>query len=327
MDESLPRQPLRSRPAASSRGAGDASAGRRLGPARDDSGSVDARRGSARQQEESERLELLEHVDNLVEPLLAVLGFVFLALLLADLAGAVTTPAHQLWLDRAMNGIWIVFLIDFAFRLFIAPEKLHYLRRNWLTALSLALPFLRPFRALRALRAVRSLSLVRLLGGVNRGMRVLQTVTRGRQFAYVAALTILVALAGAAGSLFFERGYPDAPIQSFEDALWWSSAMVTTINNEKYVVSPEARVMAILIRVFAVSVFGFVTASIASYFIGRSAGERATEHADAAPSGDRVAAEIAAMRQENERLRWEVAALREAVQTREPSHPSTGRRR
>jgi voltage-gated potassium channel len=279
-----------------------------------------------RREPRAERLELLEHVENLLEPLLALLGFVFLALLLADLAGAVTDPAQRLWLERTMNAIWIIFLVDFLGRLVIAPAKPAYLRRNWLTALSLALPFLRPLRALGALKAVRSLSLVRLLGGVNRGMRVLQAVTRGRQFAYVAALTIMVALAGAAGALYFERGVSGAPIQSFEDALWWSSAMVTTINNEKYVVSTEARVMAILIRIFAVSVFGFVTASIASYFIGRTSHEREASRAAEPQPIDRLATEIAAMRRENEQLRREVAALREAIEERASSPLPPGRK-
>lgn len=85
------------------------------------------------------------------------------------------------------------------------------------------------------------------------------------------------------GPLYFDRGTAQAPIQSFEDALWWSAAMVST----------ESRVIAILLRVFAVSVFGFVTASIANYLIGSADTAETHEEDDV-----HLRAEIAALRRE-----------------------------
>ncbi len=256
----------------------------------------------------AERFELLEHLQTMLEPVMVGLGLVFLVLLLVDYADAVRSVTARAWLDRAFVIIWIIFLADFAIRFVVAPSKLRFLQRNWLGALSLALPFLRPLRALRAVRAVRSLRLVRLLGGVNRGMRVLRQVSGGRRLAYVGTLTILVTLTGAVGVLFFDRNAEGATIRSFGDALWWAAAMVTTINNEKYAVSPEARVIAILIRVFAVSVFGFVTASIASYLVGREAEERAG-------TGDSNAAGLAALREDLAAARLEITLLRQELRT------------
>ena len=253
-----------------------------------------------------ERFELLEHLQATLEPAMATLGVVFLGLLLLDYGATDLGDRGNVWLDRALQAIWAVFLLDFGLRFMVAPAKIRFLRENWLGVLSLALPFLRPLRALRAARALRSLSLVRLLGGVNRGMRVLRQVTRGRQFAYVGALTLLVTAAGAVGVLFFDRNAEGATIRSFGDALWWAAALVTTVNSEKYAVSPEARVIAILIRVFAVSVFGFVTASIASYLIGRDTEERT-------PSGNgesHIQPDFTVLRDELAALHREVIQLR-----------------
>ena len=253
-----------------------------------------------------ERFELLEHLQATLEPAMATLGLVFLGLLLLDYAAIDLGDRGHVWLDRALQAIWAIFLLDFGVRFIVAPAKLRFLRENWLGALSLALPFLRPLRALRAARALRSLSLVRLLGGVNRGMRVLRRVTRGRQFAYVGALTLLVTAAGAVGALFFDRDTEGTTIRSFGDALWWAAALVTTVNSEKYAVSPEARIIAILIRVFAVSVFGFVTASIASYLVGRDVEERA-------PTGEgesAVQSDVTVMREELVALHRDVIQLR-----------------
>jgi voltage-gated potassium channel len=262
---------------------------------------TDSSRATRKAIERDERFELLHHVQSVLEPLMAALGLLFLGLLLLDYGSFEWGWLSESAIDWALQAIWVVFLIDFVLRLIIAPAKVAYLKANWLTVISLALPFLRPLRAFRAIRAVRSISLVRFLGGINRGMRVLRRVTRGAQFAYVGILTVLVALAAAVGAMFFENGYADSPIQGFGDAIWWSAAMVTTINNEKYVVSPEARTLAILLRIFAVSVFGYITASIATYLIGAS------------PPSDAQRDESEALRTEITGLREEIAALRRAV--------------
>lgn len=250
-----------------------------------------------------ERFELLTLVQAILEPVMGALGLLFLVLLLLDYTATGLSARNQARLDTALQAIWAIFIVDFVIRFIIAPAKGLFLRQNWFGALSLALPFLRPFRVFRAARAVRSLSLVRFLGGINRGMRILRKVARGRQFAYVGGLTVLVVLGGAVAVRFFDRGIENAPIQSFPDALWWSAAMVTTINNEKYVVSGEARVIAILMRVFAVSVFGFITASIASYLIGTSETTGRNTGED-----DDLRKEIAA-------LRRELAVVRAALTT------------
>jgi voltage-gated potassium channel len=267
----------------------------------------EAKRTTAR----DERFELLEHVQAMLEPAMAALGLCFLVLLLLDYTSTGLSARNQARLDTALQVIWVIFLLDFAVRFIIAPAKVLFLRQNWLGILSLALPFLRPFRVFRAARVLRSLSLVRLLGGINRGIRVLRKVARGRQFAYVGGLTVLVTFAGAVGALYFDRETPNAPIRTFGDALWWSAAMVTTINNEKYVVSTEARVIAILMRVFAVSVFGFITASIASYLIGTT---------------ESTAEDDVALRAEIEALRRELALVRDALMARngtaEPRGPA-----
>jgi len=73
----------------------------------------------------------------------------------------------------------------------VTPRKLAYLRRNWLTAVALLLPAARG-----------SLGVV---GRANRGMRALGRVMGRRGFGYVAALTVLVTVAGAAGMYEFEH--------------------------------------------------------------------------------------------------------------------------
>lgn len=280
----------------------------------------DKRRPPQSTEEQNERLELLHHVQSILEPFMVVLGLVFIVLLIVDYGGFANGTRYAGPLSTTFDVIWVIFIIDFVIRYVIAPDprpvagfiKVGFLRSNWLTVLSLILPALRPlralraFRVLRAARATRSLSLVRLIGGVNRGIRLLRRLAGQHAFGYVAGMSVFVVFAGATGAWYFDRGIADAPIQNFGDALWWSSALITTMNSEKYVVSAEARVIGVLMRIFALSVFGYVTATIASYLVGKQAEEREGEESNRA-----LAAHIESMRQELQRLREELARARE----------------
>jgi voltage-gated potassium channel len=274
-----------------------------------------------REIERGERFELLYHVSSLLEPAMVGLGLVFLVLLFMDFASVPLTVLGEDRLGDVLQWIWGIFLVDFLLRFVIAPEKIPFLKTNWLGALSLALPFLRPlrvFRVFRVARVIRGASLVRLIGGINRGMRVLRRITRGRQFAFVAGLTLVVVLAGAVGVRYFDRDYADSPVRTFGDALWWSSTLVTTVNSELYVVSTEARVIALLQRLYALSIFGYITASIASYLIGADATVQGESKKEAA-----LQDEVRALRQELAAVREVVVAKKEDAQNRRPEQDGT----
>lgn len=154
------------------------------------------------------RWETLRTLDELLDGPLNILGFVWLALLVWELLGPV--PA---WTDTLSNVIWGVFIVDFVLSLSLAPHKVAYLKRNWLAALSLALPALRFLRFFRAFRGVRVMQAARLTRGtrlfqiltrLNRGLKTLQRTLRRRKFGFVMLATLLVTLAGAAGMAYFE---------------------------------------------------------------------------------------------------------------------------
>ena len=255
------------------------------------------------QWELAELRELLRvQLFDLLDPVLTALGLLTAILLIVEFV-ADLTPRQAVWVERAQLAIWAIFAIEFAVQFVLAPRKLRFLRGHWLAALAVVLPFLRVFRALRAARALRSLRLVRLLGGTNRAMGTLREMLRGRQFGYLVALTLLVFALGTAGIVVFERDQTEATIRTLGDAVWWAACVITTINNEKYAVSPEGRVLAVLLRVYAVAIFGLLTANIASYVVGR----RQEEQAAALSRGPDEA--TLALREEVRQLRADLRAF------------------
>ncbi|MBS9403254.1 ion transporter [Halomonas sp. TRM85114] len=255
---------------------------------------------------EQERDELLQRLENWLEVPMLILAFVWLALLVGELVWG-----ENLSFEVIGTLIWIVFIFNFGVELLLAPRKRAYLKRNWLTVISLLVPALRIFRVFRVVRLLRvarvgrGLRLFRVVSSLNRGMRALGASLHRRGFGYVLALTVLVAFAGAAGMFAFENDVPDG-LDTYGEALWWTGMIMTTMGSQYWPVTFEGRVLCVFLSLYAFGVFGYVTATLATFFVGRDA-----ESEEAEVAGAR---ELAA-------LRRELSALREDVQGLAPRPP------
>lgn len=244
-----------------------------------------------------ERRSLLARLEDWLETPMLVLGFVWLALLVYELIWNLS-PA----LELAATIIWIIFIVDFALKFLLAPDKTDYLKASWLTALSLLVPALRVFRifrvfrVLRAARAVRGVRLFRVLTSLNRGMKSLGASFKRRGFGYVVALSVIVTFAGAGGMLAFENE-TEGGIKTYGDALWWTAMMITTIGSEYFPKTAEGRVLCFVLALYGFAVFGYVTATLATYFVGRDAESSDSEMVGAADF-NALRGEIALLREE-----------------------------
>jgi voltage-gated potassium channel len=247
-----------------------------------------------------ERYELLQRLEDWLETPMLVLAFVWLVVLIVELVRGESLLFYFLG-----TAIWVVFIIDFAVKLVLAQDKVVYLKVNWLTAISLLLPALRIFRVFRAFRllrlarAGRGLRLVRVVSSLNRGMKALGASLSRQGFGYVLTLTVLVTFAGAAGMYAFENEATGGP-NSYSESLWWTAMIMTTMGSEYWPQTVEGRVLCIFLALYAFGVFGYVTAVLATFFVGRDA--------------DSNDAEVAGAKQLTA-VRDEVSALRDEIRT------------
>ncbi len=247
---------------------------------------------SDRQALEQERTELLQQLEDWLETPMLVLAFAWLALFIIELIWGLSPL-----LEIASNTIWIIFILDFLVKFAVAPHKLSYLKGNWLTAISLLLPALRTFRVvrvvryltisrsastLRTVRAMRGLRLLRVMTRTNRGMRALSASFSRRGFNYIIVLTAIITLVGAAGMYAFESEVPDGSgLNNYGTALWWTAMLMTTMGSEYWPQTTEGRVLCFILALYAFAVFGYVTATLATFFIGRDADDNSAELAGA----------------------------------------------
>jgi voltage-gated potassium channel len=233
----------------------------------------------------AQRSALLEHIDAVLDGPMVVLSLAWVALLVAELATGALPPA----LDAAVWIIWALFLLDFLVELWIAPAKRDYLRTHVLAVVSLMLPAFRLVRVLALLRVLRlarltrSVGLLRVLTSVNRGLTSLRATAAQRGLGYVMAATVLVILVGAAAMASFETvgpsavslnpagaSAPTAPpgLEDFPSALWWTASAMTT-GAPSAPASVEGRILGWFLSVYGLAIFGYLTATLASHFVGQ----------------------------------------------------------
>jgi voltage-gated potassium channel len=243
-----------------------------------------------------ERWRTLDELDEWLRVPMLLLSLAWLVLIVVDLTFG-TSPLLGIF----TTAIWIIFIAEFAVRFMVAPNKRHFLKRNWLTLVALIVPALRLVRALAILRAARGLRLLRIVSSANRSMRALQSTLRRRQFGYVTLMTVLVIALGSAGMLSIEPasevkgGFTD-----YWDALWWTAMLLTTIGSQFWPITSEGRALAFLLSLYGLAVLGYLTATFASFFIGRDAEEQEGPVAGAA--------ELHALKREVEALRRAIEA-------------------
>ena len=153
-------------------------------------------------------------------------------------------------------------------------KKFPFLKKNWLTIISLIIPALRivrVFRVVRVFRGLRSLRLVKVVSSINRSMGSLNATMKRRGFKYVLILTVVVIFAGAAGMYTFENG---AGLTSYSEALWWTTMLLTSLGSEYWPQTGEGKALCILLAIYGFCVFGYITATLASFFVGRDAEEK-----------------------------------------------------
>lgn len=243
-------------------------------------------------EDEQERWQVLTRLEDWLERPMLLLSFIWLSLVVVELVWTTSGVFELLG-----TIIWIIFILEFLLRFALAPRKIGFLRRNPITIVALIAPAFRFLRVLRVLRLARGLRLVRIVGTANRGISALRKSFHRRGLGYVLATTVLVILLGAGGMLAFEPAHEvEGGFTGYADALWWTAMLVSTMGSAFWPLTAEGRVLALLLSMYGLAVFGYITASFATFFIEQEA---------AAPDGDLGGAgEIAA-------LRADIAALRE----------------
>lgn len=210
-------------------------------------------------------------------PLIAV-ALASLPLLLLELARSELTRGDELFLDIVNGVVFAAFLVDYVVELYLSSDRLAFVRHEWIAAVLVvtqglaiipslsALGLLRGFRAIRALRLIAVAARLFAIGGLAaRDGRAVLRRHAARIALGAAALTWLTA---AVAFTMVEDVGEGQRLQSFFDALWWSTATITTVGyGDIYPTTAAGRVVGGFTMLVGISTFAVVTAKVASFLM------------------------------------------------------------
>jgi voltage-gated potassium channel len=254
-----------------------------------------------------------------------LLSFVWFLVIITELVNG-TSPL----LLSLGTVLWVSFVIYFSLRLAIVPSRVTFLKRNWLFVLAILVPVLRlvpylqSYPLARALTATFGMQVIWMFASADQGLRALRRTVGRRGTGYVLTMTMVVILAGGAGMLHFENDSPDPQgIHSYPRALWWVAMQITNIGSGYRPVTVGGHVLCLGISIFAVAMFGYLTALFAAFFIGRDAADPKSEIPNQT-SIQQLSGEVALLRKVIEDVLKRVpdAAPRSAEPPQVPREPS-----
>lgn len=194
-----------------------------------------------------------------------VLVVAVVSLLLVLLETFLRIPPHILPTLHDIDRVaCLIFLADIGVRWRREKWSAEFWRWGWIDLLA-SIPFDPAFRSLQAIRIYRFVRLVRVLKKLN-------TLTTGTSLNEK-----LLALPGIALVMVFfstmlmvevERGAPNATIKTGGDALWWALTTVTTVGyGDMYPVTTEGRIIAAVLMLIGIALFGAMSAIVTSKLI------------------------------------------------------------
>ena len=210
---------------------------------------------------------------------MSVLGVLFLFVVLGQTLAS--EPAVADAFAAVGTLLWALFVGEFLLRLWLAPSRTGFLRRNWWQVLFLVLPALRFLRALAALRVVRAgrvLRVVRVGGVVSSAVRSSRSAGRilTSRIGWVASVSAIVVLASS--QLLYTLGY----YGEYADALH-AAALATIAGEPLGLQAGGARLLEVALVAYSVAVFAALAGTLGAYFFEtRSAAAAAADPPSAA---------------------------------------------
>ena len=163
------------------------------------------------------------------------------------------------------NTICIFFLIEFFIRFFKSNNKLQFMKLGWIDLIA-SIPL---FGFLRYGRIFRVIRIIRILRAFKTSKEVIDHIYKDKingTFATVFIIAILTILFSAISILQVETD-PNSNIKTAEDAIWWAYTTITTVGyGDKYPVTTEGRIIAMILMTVGVGTFGTITAFVSSLF-------------------------------------------------------------
>jgi voltage-gated potassium channel len=206
---------------------------------------------------------------------LFIVSLLYLVIVLVEMLPDIEVGALLLTIDGLF---WLVFVVDYVWRVFfLAPHPGSYALRplcllDLVVVASFPALLLLGSAALGLARFARiGAQVIRFVRVAAQGGRTIGQARRAftrRSLRWVMPLALLIVAFAAIFAWRFEAAESGAQVNSLGDALWWAIATVTTVGYGDVVPkSAEGRIAGVVLMLVGITVFGWLTAALASLFV------------------------------------------------------------
>lgn len=163
------------------------------------------------------------------------------------------------------NGIIAIFAFDYLVRLFMAENKLKFIRTNVIDLIAI-IPFSSIFQALRITRLLRFTKIfkaLRIFAFLGKFQNSIERFMKTNNFYFVLLITTITIFAGALGMQLAED-------KTFADSLWWSFVTATTVGYGD--ISPattQGRIIAAILMISGIGFISMLTGTISTFFLSK----------------------------------------------------------
>jgi voltage-gated potassium channel len=202
---------------------------------------------------------------SLINLLVLVLSFYVLGILIVDALIDLPPEVHKLivYTDYIACS---VFFLDFLIRFFRAESKLAYMKWGWIDLLA-SIPANGVFRLGRIARVVQIIRVIKAYRSIS---HIVENIFKNHMkgtFTFAVIVAFMLILFSSVLILEVETA-PNSNIKTAEDALWWAYVTITTVGyGDLYPVTTKGRIVALVLMIAGVGLFGVFTGYLASWFV------------------------------------------------------------